>query len=126
ANDQAVGQTSSASSNHALYFSAGVGADLNDGATMKQQALGTMKRLEANINTAGVSLGEVAFVRAYLAPGPDGNIDYAGWDEAWREVFRNENNRPNRTTVAVPLLVDPGRLIEIEYVALTRQAPKMA
>jgi len=126
ANGQGLGQSSGLSSNQALYFSAGVGADLNDGATMKQQALATMKRLEANINTAGVSLGEVVFVRAYLAPGRDGNIDYAGWDQAWREVFTNENTRPNRTTVAVPLLADPSRLIEIEYVAVTRQAAKMA
>ena len=35
-----------------LYFSSGVGASLNDGDTMKAQAIGAMTRLEDNINTA--------------------------------------------------------------------------
>lgn len=126
ANYRAFGQSTGVSSNQALYFSAGVGADLNDGASMKQQALATMKRLEANLNTAGVGLGEVVFVRAYLAPGRNGNVDYAEWDQAWGEVFSNQKNKPARTTVAVPLLAEPGRLVEIEYVAVTSQAAKMA
>lgn len=111
-----------------LYFSSGVGASMNDGDTMTEQALGAMKRLEDNINTAGLGLGEVVFVRAYLAPGPDGAVDYVGWNQAWGEVFNDETSpqKPARTTVAVPLLGQPGRLIELEYVVVTREAARMA
>ena len=111
-----------------LYFSSGVGANLNDGDTMKAQALGAMTRLGDNINTAGLGLGEVVFVRAYLAPGPDGRVDYAGWNEAWGEIFDDESGPqvPARTTVAVPLLGQPGRFIELEYVVVTREGADMA
>src|SRR5438093_11938935 len=99
-----------------LYFSSGQGADVKDGSTMREQALGVLKRLEANINAAGIGLGDVIFARAYLAPGANGTVDYAGWDDAWRQVFGNEKNpnRPARTTIAVPLLGAPGRFIEVE------------
>lgn len=109
-----------------LYFSSGVGADKKDGGTMKAQALGVLKRLEANINAAGLGLGEVVFARAYLAPGANGTVDYAGWEEAWKQVFNNEKNRPARTTIAVPVLGEPGRFIEVEYVCVPKEAAKMA
>jgi len=38
--------------------------------------------LKDNITTAGLTLKEVMFVRAYLVPGADGKVDYAGWNEA--------------------------------------------
>ena len=109
----------------AFYFSAGIGANTDDGTTMKQQALGTMKRLEANIKTAGFELNDVVFVRAYLAPAAGGAVDYVGWDQAWSEVFGDQKEKPARTTVAVPLLGEPGRLIELEYVSVTTHPEKM-
>jgi enamine deaminase RidA (YjgF/YER057c/UK114 family) len=102
-----------------LYFSAGMTAGEGAPASMKAQALLTLKKLGESLATAGVKPSEVLFVRAYLAPGADGKVDFAGWNEAWSETFGNAANptKPARTTVAVPLLGRPSTLIEVEYVA---------
>lgn len=107
-----------------LYFSAGLTPGANPEPTMKAQALTTLKRLEANIAAAGLKPADVLFVRAYLAPGADGKVDYAGWNEAWAETFGTAANpvKPARTTVAVPLLGNPQTQIEIEYVCATAPA----
>ena len=104
-----------------LYFSAGMTAGEGAPASMKAQALLTLKKLGDSLVTAGIKPAEVLFVRAHLAPGADGKVDFAGWNEAWSETFGNTVNpvKPARTTVAVPLLGRPGTLIEIEYVAAT-------
>lgn len=111
-----------------LYFSAGntagaVGAP----ETMKGQALVTMKKLSDNIATAGFKLSDVVFVRAYLAPGADGKVDYTGWNEAWAETFGNAAMpaKPARTTIAVPLLGRAGTLIEIEFVCAGAAKPDL-
>ena len=111
-----------------LYFTSGGNSNAKDGPTMKEQALATMKRLEANIATAGYGIADVAFVRAYLRPGPAGAVDYDGWDAAWGEVFNGANApvKPARTTVAVPAPNQNGALIEIEYVCATRNPGIMA
>src|ERR1700752_1351940 len=70
-----------------LYFTSGGNSNVKDGATMKEQALATMKRLEANIAAAGYGIDAVVVIRAYLRPGQTGAVDYAGWDAAWGEVF---------------------------------------
>jgi enamine deaminase RidA (YjgF/YER057c/UK114 family) len=111
-----------------LYFSSGVVSNVKDGGTMKEQALATMKRLEATIAEAGFGLGDVVFVRAYLRQGKTGLPDYAGWESAWTDVFggRPAAARPGRTTVAVPAPNDSGGLLEIEYVCVTKDPAKMA
>lgn len=107
-----------------LYFSAGMTAGEGAPASMKAQALLTLKKLGDSLATAGIKPSEVLFVRAYLAPGADGKVDFAGWNDAWAETFGNAANpvKPARTTVAVPLLGRPSTLIEIEYVAATAPA----
>ncbi len=100
----------------ALYFPSGNTPGENPPADMRSQALVTLKRLEKNITDAGLTLRDVAFVRAYLTPGPDGSTDYAGWNAAWSETFKD--HKPARSTVGVPLLGRPGTLIEIEFVCL--------
>ncbi len=108
-----------------MYFSSGSTAGQGAPDTMKGQALVTLKKLEENITTAGFSLSDVVFVRAYLAPAADGKIDYAGWNEAWAEVFNNPKvpHKPARTTVGVPLLGRPGTYIEIEFVCTGPSKP---
>jgi len=107
-----------------LYFSAGMVPGANAGPTMKAQALDTLRRLGENLATAGLKPSDVLFVRAYLAPGPDGKVDYAGWDQAWFETFGTASKpvRPALTTVAVPLLGNASTLIEVEYVCATAPA----
>lgn len=98
----------------AIYFSSGSTPGQDAPADMRNQALVTLKRLERNIADAGLTMKDVAFVRAYLAPGADGSTDYAGWNAAWSETFGT--HKPARSTVGVPLLGRPGMLIEIEFV----------
>lgn len=110
-----------------LYFSAGATAGRDAPPTMKAQALLTIQSLEKNIAGAGFKPSDVAFVRAYLAPGPDGKVDFAGWNEAWAETFGSAAMpiKPSRTTIAVPQLGSPTTLIEIEYVASAKAAPTL-
>lgn len=107
-----------------LYFTSGAAAGAKGGDTMKLQALATLKNLTDNVKAAGLSLSDVAFVRAYLAPGADGKVDFAGWNDAWKETFGTDAqpNKPARTTIAVPLLGRPGNFIEIEFVCVTDKA----
>lgn len=108
-----------------LYFPSGSTAGQDAPADMKGQAKRTLERLIANLEEAGLSLQDVGFVRAFLAPGADGKVDFDGWNAAWDELFNNPAKpvavKPARTTVAVPLLGRPGTLIEIEFVCF---APK--
>ena len=101
-----------------LYFPSGSTAGADAPADMKGQAALTLQRLRTNLQDAGLSFEDVAFARAYLAPGADGKVDYEGWNAAWDEVFNNPAKpvevKPARTTVAVPLLGRPGTLIEID------------
>ncbi len=106
----------------AFYFSAGTVSESTDGPTMKQQALATMKRLERSLKQSGIPSDDIVFVRAYLAPGQNGAVDYAGWEHAAREFSNNTKSRPTRTIVAVPFLGQPGRLIQIECVAVTKNS----
>lgn len=103
-----------ASAGGAIYFSSGNTPGPNAPADMRSQALVTLKRLEQNVIDAGLTLQDVAFVRAYLTPGADGSTDYAGWNAAWSETFKS--HKPARSTVGVPLLGREGTLIEIELV----------
>ncbi len=107
----------------AIYFSSGSTPGQDAPADMRSQALATLKRLEQNITDAGLQLEDVAFVRAYLTPGADGATDYAGWNAAWAETFKN--HKPARSTVGVPLLGRPGTLIEIEFVCFPAQRSQL-
>ena len=113
-----------------LYFPSGSTAGDGAPADMKGQAAMTLQRLRTNLQDAGLSFEDVAFARAYLAPGADGKVDYEGWNAAWDEVFNNPAKpvevKPARTTVAVPLLGRPGTLIEIDLVCLPKKGADFA
>jgi len=110
-----------------IYFSSGGTAGQDAQGDMKAQATAAMQKIADNLLQAGLSIEDVAFSRAYLAPGADGSIDYAGWNAAWDEFFgkRKQTTKPARTTVGVPLLSKPGVLIEVEFVCLPPRAAKL-
>lgn len=107
-----------------IYFSSGGTAGAEAKGDMKAQATAAMQKITENLVAAGLSIEDVAFARAYLAPAADGSIDYAGWNAAWDEFFgkRTQPTKPARTTVGVPLLGRPGTLIEIEFVCMPSKA----
>jgi enamine deaminase RidA (YjgF/YER057c/UK114 family) len=110
-----------------IYFSSGGTAGQEAAGDMKAQATAAMQKLADNLVQAGLSIEDVAFSRAYLAPGADGAIDYAGWNAAWDDFFgkRKQPTKPARTTVGVPLLGKAGTLIEIEFVCFPPRADKI-
>src|SRR4051812_4937352 len=109
-----------------LYFSSGSTAGKDAPTTVKGQALVTLGKLKDKLSAAGLALGDVVFVRAYLAPGADGKVDFAGWNEAWTEFFAAvAPHKPARTTVGVPQLGRPGTLVEIEFVCAPSATPNL-
>jgi enamine deaminase RidA (YjgF/YER057c/UK114 family) len=93
---------------------------------MKGQALASLKRLVEIIAPAGFTLNDVVFVRVCLAPSPDGEVDFAGWNEAWKETFGTPAtpNKPARTTIAVPEMGRAGTLVgELECICVGPTEP---
>ena len=87
----------------------------------KTQGAAALRLIEAQLNKAGLGLGDVIFLRVYVAAdkAKEGKFDYAGWFEAYGQFFGTAANpvKPARSTVGVASLVNPDWLIEIEAVA---------
>ncbi|MCH7401251.1 RidA family protein [Belliella kenyensis] len=111
------------------FFTSGIVADLIDqkasvGDNLRygntyQQSISILSKIEKILSEAHFEMQDVVFLRVYLAPDRDGNIDWQAWFDAYGEYFQTENN-PNkvaRSTVAVYALANPDLLIEIEAVA---------
>ncbi|MFC0263041.1 RidA family protein [Fontibacter flavus] len=84
-----------------------------------EQSIGILERIKETIGEAGFTMEEVFFLRVYLAPDKNGQIDWDAWFRAYGEYFNNAEN-PNkvaRSTIAVYALANPDLLIEIEAVA---------
>ncbi|MGI5282237.1 Rid family hydrolase [Nonomuraea polychroma] len=119
------------------------GGALPPGVTITEaQALNVLKRIKANLAAAGLGLGEVVSMRAYLEKPPGAaEADFAGWNRAYRQFFANvdlgtgkpvpvplgtappappmEANaaRPARVTLEIANLPVAGWLVEVEVVA---------
>lgn len=84
-----------------------------------EQSIGILERIKETIGEAGFGMGDIVFLRVYLAPDKEGGIDWNAWFSAYGEYFNNDDN-PNkvaRSTIAVYALANPDLLIEIEAVA---------
>ncbi|RVX38698.1 endoribonuclease L-PSP [Nonomuraea polychroma] len=119
------------------------GGSLPPGVTITEaQALNVLKRIKANLAAAGLGLGDVVSMRAYLEKPPGAaEADFAGWNRAYRQFFANvdlatgkpvpvplgtappappmEVNaaRPARVTLEIANLPVAGWLVEVEVVA---------
>lgn len=100
------------------------------------QGLNAMARVRENLESAGLSLRNLTFMRIYVdnVP-PAATADYAGWNRAYRKFVANvdratgdplpayapvvyENpTRPARSNVEVATLPVTGWLVEIEVIA---------
>ena len=84
------------------------------------QASGALGRLQATLQSLGLSFADVVAAHVFLVgdPGRNGDIDFAGLNAAWSKVFgtADQPNKPARTTVAI---VDnnPGNFVEIDAIA---------
>ncbi|PZD94698.1 hypothetical protein DNH61_17255 [Paenibacillus sambharensis] len=88
----------------------------------KTQAMGILKRIEADLKEKGLTLSDVVYLRVYLVADPEkeDKVDYQGWFDAYAEFFNTDSNpvKTARSTVAVAGLVHSDWLIEIEAVAV--------
>lgn len=84
-----------------------------------EQSIGTLKRIKETIESEGYQMEDVFFLRVYLAPAENGDIDWDAWFKAYGEYFNNESNpqKVARSTIGVYKLARPELLVEIEAVA---------
>ncbi len=84
-----------------------------------EQSVGVLNRIKETIGEHGFGIEDVIFLRVYLVPDKDGNIDWDAWFRAYGEFFNNESNsnKVARSTIAVYALANPELLIEVEAVA---------
>lgn len=87
----------------------------------KTQTIGVIERIKAILEARGASLADVVMMRVLLVGDPalDGQMDFAGMMEGYRQYFATEAqpNKPARITSQVAGLVAPGMMVEIEVQA---------
>jgi enamine deaminase RidA (YjgF/YER057c/UK114 family) len=106
------------------------------------QGLNCMARVQENLIAAGVTLGDITFMRIFLDnPVETVRADYAGWNRSYRKYMANVSletgeviaayapvivpnaTRPARSNIEVATLPVAGWLIEIEAVAAYPKQP---
>jgi enamine deaminase RidA (YjgF/YER057c/UK114 family) len=91
----------------------------------KQQSASTLEAIATTLKGLKLEMKDVVKMTVFLVgdPAKDGNIDFAGFMDAYKVHFGGPEhpNLPARSTVKVAGLVNPGWLVEIEVIAV---APK--
>jgi enamine deaminase RidA (YjgF/YER057c/UK114 family) len=91
----------------------------------KQQSASTLADIANTLKGLKLEMKDVVKMTVFLVgdPAKDGNIDFAGFMDAYKVYYGGPQNPnlPARSTVKVAGLVNPGWLVEIEVIAV---APK--
>ncbi|MCC5840317.1 MAG: hypothetical protein JJT96_09340 [Opitutales bacterium] len=84
------------------------------------QAHGVLQQLTLDLSEVGLTLRDVAHVRAYVVGDAENPPDFDGWDRAFNEFFGTATmpHRPARTTVGISRLFINAYRIEVEFVAV--------
>ena len=94
------------------------------------QTASVLKKLGDTLAALGLGFGDVVSATVFLVgdPAKGGAMDFAGMNAAFSKVFGSETqpNKPARSTVQVAALVLPGALVEIDLIAVKRQASAKA
>jgi len=119
-----------------LVFLSGAGPDIADKSADKDspiaygntkvQTLSTLKKIEANLKSMGLGMGDVVKMQVFLVGDPaiGGKMDFAGLMESYRQFFgtAEQPNLPARSAMKVAGLANPGWLVEIEVTAVRTAA----
>ena len=101
-----------------LYLSGSGASQQADGTwgDMEQQTIDTFSRFQETLEAQGWSLEDIVQVRAFAVSGPDGELDFAGFNSGYQQFFGSDKNpmKPVRSFVQIAGLVVDGWLIEIE------------
>lgn len=88
----------------------------------KTQAASTLAAIEGTLKGLKLEMKDVVKMTVFVVgdPAKGGEIDFAGFMEAYRKYYGGAENPqlPARSTVKVAGLVNPGWLIEIEVIAV--------
>ncbi len=88
----------------------------------KQQSASTLEAIASTLKGLKLEMKDVVKMTVFLVgdPAKDGNIDFAGFMDAYRVYYGGAQNPnlPARSTVKVAGLVNPGWLVEIEVIAV--------
>ncbi len=91
----------------------------------RTQAASTLAAIETTLKGLHLEMKDVVKMTVFLVgdPARQGNIDFAGFMDAYRQYFGGPAHPelPARSTVKVAGLVNPGWLIEIEVMAVAPQ-----
>jgi len=123
----------------ALYFASGMVAPAakEDAAPtsreyrgdMHAQAVGTLKQVERNLASVGLSFKDIVYLHAYA--GPDsfegGTFDLDGWNKGYSEFFNTAENphKPGRTTIPIMGFGKSTSQLEVEVIAAFPDAPSL-
>ena len=101
-----------------LYLSGSGASQQEDGTwgDMEQQTVNTFSKFKDTLESQGWSLSDIVQVRAFAVAGPDGQLDFAGFNRGYSQFFGTVENpqKPVRSFVQIAGLVVDGWLIEIE------------
>lgn len=100
----------------------GIGAaPLADGSwgDMEQQTVDIFNTYKTLLEEQGWSLADIVQVRVFAIAGPDGTLDFEGFNRGYLQFFGTEANpmKPVRAFVQVAALVREGWLVEVEIQA---------
>lgn len=101
-----------------LYLS-GAGASPNADGTwgdMQAQTIDIFNGFKTKLEAVGWSMSDIVQVRVFAVAGPDGVLDFAGFNSGYQQFFGVDSNptKPVRTFVQIAGLVREGWLVEVE------------
>lgn len=90
---------------------------------METQTIGVLTRIEEQLRSLGLTLGDVVQMRAFLVGNPEqgGALDFDGFMRGYTKFYGatgKEAKLPARTALKIAGLATPGMLVEIEVTAV--------
>ena len=86
------------------------------------QTVSVMKRIDENLKSLGLTMGDVIKMQAFLVGDPemDGKMNFAGFMRGYTQFFGTDEqpNLPSRSALQVAGLANPNYLVEIEVTAV--------
>lgn len=111
-----------------LLITSGVLADSLPGegsgfGSMEQQTGSVLSKLDATLNSWGLSRADLVFVRAMLSPETDDKgeeaTDFAGFEQGWESFWsQSKTGLPPLSVFSAPGFGSTGRIVEIEFYAV--------